>query len=171
MQEQVEIWDGLWPVRFFKSAPAWLVQLVTYLLGVLLFNRFVLWCPHPYLAIIFLHNGFPMHRTLTISLAASRQQCDHTSNESCARAYASALVAMVAVYGRQIWLSALSAQTAILDRGLLGCSSLLFSLGRLPLQTEACGMRPGSPIKAAWCIVLRSYLHSCKTGCRHHMPH
>ena len=43
LQDQAKIWDGLWPVRFFRSAPAWLVGVVTQLLGVLLFNRFVLW--------------------------------------------------------------------------------------------------------------------------------
>ena len=44
VQEQVEIWDGLWPVRFFLHAPAWLVRFVTSMLAILLFNRFVLWC-------------------------------------------------------------------------------------------------------------------------------
>lgn len=43
VEEQAHVWDSLWPVRFFKTAPAWLVRLATNLLAVLLFNRFVLW--------------------------------------------------------------------------------------------------------------------------------
>lgn len=43
IEEQVEIWESLWWVRFFTAAPRLLMAAVNWLLSLVLLNRFVLW--------------------------------------------------------------------------------------------------------------------------------
>lgn len=43
LQEQTEIWDSIWFVRFFSLGPALIVSLITSFLSLFIFNRFTMW--------------------------------------------------------------------------------------------------------------------------------
>lgn len=43
LQEQQQVWNHTWFVKFCKTGPSWIVDIIIRFLAVLFLNRFVLW--------------------------------------------------------------------------------------------------------------------------------